>query len=123
MTHVYTMGFSAHDPWCVDIFLNRILRNRIFVYQVADRTLVYFDYNTTVSVKVRYTDRVPFPAVTVCDINTFRFVLFQFLYKNERISAYLRELGKQQHKKDISVKTPLGYLKLQLSQNVEERNS
>ena len=46
----------------------------LFVYQVADRTLVYFDYNTTVSVKVRYTDVVPFPAVTVCNINTFRYV-------------------------------------------------
>ena len=46
----------------------------LFVYQVADRTLVYFDYNTKVSVKVHYTDEVPFLAVTVCDINTFRFV-------------------------------------------------
>ena len=56
----------------------------LFVYQVADRTLVYFDYNTTVSVKVRYTDQVPFPAVTICDINTFRFVLSQKKHRPQR---------------------------------------
>ena len=44
----------------------------LFVYQVADRTFVYFDYNTTVSVDIRYLDEVPFPAVTLCNINTFR---------------------------------------------------
>ena len=46
----------------------------LFVYQVADRTLVYFDYNTTVSTKVHYSDEVLFPAVTICNINTFRLV-------------------------------------------------
>ena len=46
----------------------------LFVYQVADRTLVYFDYNTTVSVQVRYVEKVPFPAGTVCNINTYRLV-------------------------------------------------
>ena len=44
----------------------------LFIYQVADRTFVYFDYNTTVSVDIRYLDEVPFPAVTLCNINTFR---------------------------------------------------
>ena len=47
----------------------------LFVYQVADRTQVYFEFNTTVAVSVQYTDRVPFPAVTVCNINTFRLVV------------------------------------------------
>ena len=32
----------------------------LFVYQVADRTFVYFDYNTTVSVDIRYLDKVTF---------------------------------------------------------------
>ena len=45
----------------------------LFVYQVADRTSVYFRYNTTVSVNIRYTKSVPFPAVTLCNINTFRY--------------------------------------------------
>ena len=63
----------------------------LFVYQVADRTLVYFDYNTTVSVKVRYKEEVPFPAVTICDINTFRFVLSCFLDEKKRIFTYLDE--------------------------------
>ena len=47
----------------------------LFIYQVANRTFVYFDYNTTVSVNVRYIKRVQFPAVTLCNINTFRLVL------------------------------------------------
>ena len=45
----------------------------LFVYQVADRTSVYFRYNTTVSVNIRYIKSVPFPAVTLCNINTFRY--------------------------------------------------
>ena len=44
----------------------------LFVYQVADRTFVYFEYNTTVAMNIHYVKRVPFPAVTLCNINTFR---------------------------------------------------
>ena len=47
----------------------------LFVYQVVHRTFVYFDYNTTVSVNIRYVEEVPFPAVTLCNINTFRLVI------------------------------------------------
>ena len=46
----------------------------LFTYQVAERTTDYFGYNTTVSVNIRYVAEVPFPAVTLCNINTFRFV-------------------------------------------------
>ena len=46
----------------------------LFTYQVAERTTDYFGYNTTVSVNIRYVAEVPFPAVTLCNINTFRLV-------------------------------------------------
>ena len=46
----------------------------LIVYQIADRTQVYCQFNTTVAVSVQYKDQVPFPAVTVCNINTFRLV-------------------------------------------------
>ena len=46
----------------------------LFTYQVAERTTDYFGYNTTVSVNIRYVAEVPFPAVTLCNINTFKLV-------------------------------------------------
>ena len=46
-----------------------------FIYQVSDRAMTYLDYNTTVSVNIRYMNQVPFPAVTLCNINSFWLVL------------------------------------------------
>ncbi len=46
----------------------------LFLFQVADRIFDYLNYNTTVAVDLRYVNRVPFPAVTLCNINTFRYV-------------------------------------------------
>ena len=46
----------------------------LFVIQVQDRVFLYFNHNTTVSLNIHYTDQVPFPAVTLCNINTFRLV-------------------------------------------------
>ena len=46
----------------------------LFVIQVQDRVYLYFNHNTTVSLNIHYTDQVPFPAVTLCNINTFRSV-------------------------------------------------
>ena len=45
-----------------------------FIYHISERAWAYFDYNTTVSVNIRYTNQVPFAAVTLCNINTFRYV-------------------------------------------------
>ena len=45
-----------------------------FIYQVSDRAMTYLDYNTTVSVNIQYTNQVPFPAVTLCNINSYRYV-------------------------------------------------
>ena len=73
----------------------------LFVYQVADRTLDYFDYNTTVSVKVRYKDQVPFPAVTVCDINTFRFVILAIFYDKFPLS-YMSQIESMMLELEIS---------------------
>ena len=44
----------------------------LFTYQVAKRTMVYFGYNTTVSVNIRYIEEVPFLAVMLCNINMCR---------------------------------------------------
>ena len=46
-----------------------------FTYQVVERMLDYYDYETTVSVNVLYMDRVPLPTITLCNINTFRYSL------------------------------------------------
>ena len=45
-----------------------------FIIQVALRVNVYFEYNTNVDVEKVYTTKVPFPAVTICNQNNFRFV-------------------------------------------------
>ena len=84
---------------CVDLLCFRCLwigcvltAMALFIYQVADRTFAYFDYNTTVSVNVLYTESVPFPAVTLCNINTFRsdrmFAIIAFVFSVDAPSNF-----------------------------------
>ena len=43
-----------------------------FSLQVYERCVVYRRRETTTSVTTKYKDSVPFPAVTLCNTNTFR---------------------------------------------------
>ena len=52
-----------------------------FVVQVGQRTSDYFKYATNVDVKVIYTDKLRFPAVTLCNQNNFRLVARRFPVK------------------------------------------
>ena len=45
----------------------------LFIFQVGMRTTDFFNYSTTVDVQLTYTDQVKFPAVTLCNQNSFRF--------------------------------------------------
>ena len=44
----------------------------IFTVQVGLRTSDFFTYSTTVDVQLTYTDQVKFPAVSLCNQNSFR---------------------------------------------------
>jgi hypothetical protein len=48
----------------------------VFIVQVGTRSAVFFEYNTIVEVNRKFTDEIPFPAVTLCNQNNFRFVLY-----------------------------------------------
>ena len=44
----------------------------LFVYQVTDRIIVYYQRNTNVDVAVKYVPSAEFPSVTICNQNQFR---------------------------------------------------
>ena len=44
----------------------------LFIFQVGMRTTDFFNYSTTVDVQLTYTDQVKFPAVSLCNQNSFR---------------------------------------------------
>ena len=83
---------------CVNVTISVLFRSRLvwllcvlasgglFTYQVATRMMTFFDYNTSVDVQLFYTDKVAFPAVTVCNQNAFRWMtksdIFVFLLYN-----------------------------------------
>ena len=39
---------------------------------LANRLMLYLDYTSKVDVEITYVDKLPFPAVTVCNQNLFR---------------------------------------------------
>ena len=45
----------------------------LFIYQVTDRIIVYYQRNTNVDVAVKYVPSVEFPSVTICNQNQFRY--------------------------------------------------
>ena len=49
-----------------------VLAVLIFVVQVSQRTVVYFQYKTNVAVEVKYIDKITFPSVTICNQNNYR---------------------------------------------------
>ena len=48
----------------------------LFVYQVTDRVIVYYQRNTNVDVAIKYVPSVEFPSVTICNQNQFRYKFF-----------------------------------------------
>ena len=46
----------------------------LFVAQVSQRMVVYFQYKTNVAVEVKYTDTITFPAISLCNQNNYRYV-------------------------------------------------
>ena len=49
----------------------------VFLYQVIYRSKTFLDYNTSVDLQVLYEDEIPFPAVTICNQNTFRYNMYR----------------------------------------------
>ena len=45
-----------------------------FGYDVGTRIVEYFKYETTVTLNLEYKQEVPYPAISVCNINAFRLV-------------------------------------------------
>jgi acid-sensing ion channel 5 len=44
----------------------------LFAYQAIDRVCTYFDRASNVDVQINYVEEMDFPAVTICNYNTFR---------------------------------------------------
>ncbi len=90
--HTQEVNRNIHSLYLIAIILKLhfrfiwiicvLLAMGFFTYQVANRTLVYYEYKTTVSVNVRDNATVLLPTITVCDINSFRSVFsFWFLFQ------------------------------------------
>ena len=62
--------FSTRVLWAVGI----LAALGLCVTYITLRTLVYYDYETNVKSELIYPDKQPFPAVTICNQNTFRYV-------------------------------------------------
>lgn len=45
----------------------------LFTSQVASRTFTYFEHHTNTELQVVYDTKIPFPAITVCNQNNFRY--------------------------------------------------
>ena len=50
----------------------------IFSYFLALRIIRYYEYATTLHVEETYVDKLPFPTVTICNQNKFRWVAYAF---------------------------------------------
>lgn len=44
----------------------------VMSYQIIDRIIHYYQWKTTVNVDVNFNDSLRFPAITLCNQNTFR---------------------------------------------------
>ena len=55
-------------------FIIVVIGVTLFIYQVTDRVIVYYQRNTNVDVAVKYVQSVEFPSVTICNQNQFRSV-------------------------------------------------
>ncbi|XP_019647387.1 PREDICTED: acid-sensing ion channel 5-like [Branchiostoma belcheri] len=82
LDHEYASNTSLHGPgniinakrpahravWVV-LFLAAF---GVAVWQISERFVAYFSYNTVTSVKVEFKDELDFPAVTICNFNKFQ---------------------------------------------------
>jgi hypothetical protein len=51
----------------------------VFAYALTDRILNYYTYPTNIDLNVGFWERVPFPAVTICNQNNYRYVAMDLL--------------------------------------------
>ena len=51
----------------------------LFFYQVGNRLEYYWQDPISVNIEVNYNQTLQFPALTICNQNLFRYVLFFFL--------------------------------------------
>ena len=68
----------------------------IFTYAIASRLLHYYEYPSNIQVETGYLDKLPFPTVTVCNKNPYRYLFIKFYC----ISVFFRGQF-QDHKSDI----------------------
>ena len=47
----------------------------IFLYYLSDRLIQYFKYEKVISVEESYVDQMEYPAITLCNQNTFKYVV------------------------------------------------
>lgn len=65
-----TVWFSPRFAWLLILLVMLVT----FVVLVTTKLLHYYDYPTVVDVSVDYADSLPFPAVTICNQNKYRWV-------------------------------------------------
>ena len=71
-----TFFYMAHFVIRILWFFVVVIGVTLFVYQVTDRIIVYYQRNTNVDVEVKYVSSVEFPSVTICNQNQFRYVFY-----------------------------------------------
>ena len=60
--------FCRRLLWILCVSMSVVL----FSVQVVNRISDYFDYKTNVNVEIVYLSSIPFPAVTICNQNSYR---------------------------------------------------
>ena len=57
-------------------FLVVVTSFSLLMYVLTSRLLLYWDYTSRVNVEITYMKKMPFPAVTICNDNIFRWIHF-----------------------------------------------
>ena len=67
---------NIHIIYCRFLWILMILAALIiFLYYLSDRLIQYFKYEKVISVEESYVDQMEYPAITLCDQNTFKYVV------------------------------------------------
>ena len=67
--YIFNSGFFFRRVVWMVFVIGAII---LFTVQVGVRTTDFFNYATTVDVQLTYTNKIKFPAVTLCNQNNFR---------------------------------------------------
>lgn len=67
---------NIHVIFCRFLWILMILAALIiFLYYLSDRLIQYFKYEKVISVEESYVDQMEYPAITLCNQNTFKYVV------------------------------------------------